>query len=137
MIPSEVLADSSVIIDLTDPAAEHHVWSRETLRLIRRQSLLFYNQIVAAEVGVALTFLDQQRSPLLLRRDLPWAAAAPAGAAHVAYRERGGAREAVLSDYLIGAHGAVEGLGLLTRDPRRVRTAFPAVRLITPQSDPL
>ena len=32
----------------------------------------------------------------------------------------------------LGAHACVAHLPLLTRDPRRVRTFFPSVRLITP-----
>ncbi|NBU28536.1 MAG: DNA-binding protein, partial [Caulobacteraceae bacterium] len=48
------------------------------------------------------------------------------------YRRRGGARESILADFLIGAHAAVAGYALLTRDPRRVRAAFPGVELITP-----
>ena len=34
--------------------------------------------------------------------------------------------------FFIGAHAYVAHLPLLTRDPRRVRTFFPSVRLITP-----
>jgi len=49
-----------------------------------------------------------------------------------AYRLRGGSREAVLPDFLIGAHAEVAGLSLLTRDPRRVRSEFPSVRIISP-----
>jgi predicted nucleic acid-binding protein len=33
-------------------------------------------------------------------------------------------------DFLIGAHAAVAGLTLLTRDARRYRRYFPKVRLI-------
>lgn len=73
----------------------------------------------------------------LTRASLPWAAAPVAGVAYGAYKRRGGSKDAILADFLIGAHAVVEGLALLTRDPRRIRTAFPDVRLITPETDPL
>ena len=55
-----------------------------------------------------------------------------AGKAFLAYRRRGGAKGAPLPDFYIGAHAAVTGLVLLTRDDTRYRTYFPTVRLIAP-----
>jgi predicted nucleic acid-binding protein len=37
-----------------------------------------------------------------------------------------------LPDFYIGAHAAIAGLTLLTRDPRRYASYFPRVRLISP-----
>jgi predicted nucleic acid-binding protein len=37
-----------------------------------------------------------------------------------------------LPDFFIGVHAYVTHLPLLTRDPRRVRSFFPSVRLVTP-----
>jgi predicted nucleic acid-binding protein len=55
-----------------------------------------------------------------------------AGKAFVQYRRSGGAKSNVLGDFFIGAHAAVAGLPVLTRDARRYRTYFPTVKLITP-----
>lgn len=44
----------------------------------------------------------------------------------------GGTREAMLLDFLIGAHAAVTGRPLLTQDPRRVATHIPGPKLIAP-----
>ena len=52
--------------------------------------------------------------------------------AFLRYRRAGGAREAPLPDFYIGAHAESEGLKLLTRDASRYRTYFPAVHLIAP-----
>jgi predicted nucleic acid-binding protein len=56
-----------------------------------------------------------------------------AGKAHIRYRAAGGLRTGVLADFFIGAHAAVEQLPLLTRDARRYRSYFPAVKLIAPE----
>ena len=64
--------------------------------------------------------------------EIPLAAAFLAGHAHASYRRAGGPREAILPDFLIGAHAAVTNRPLLTRDPRRVATYIPGATLITP-----
>ncbi|HEX9638741.1 MAG TPA: DNA-binding protein, partial [Acidobacteriota bacterium] len=55
-----------------------------------------------------------------------------AGKAYRQYRERGGARAGVLADFFIGAHAAVRGIAVLTRDTSRIRAYFPTVALISP-----
>jgi predicted nucleic acid-binding protein len=55
-----------------------------------------------------------------------------AGKVFAQYRVRGGTRSGVLPDFFIGAHAAVAGLPLLTRDARRLGFYFPTVELITP-----
>ena len=66
------------------------------------------------------------------RRQLPWEAAFLAGKCFALYKKRGGTKTAPLPDFYIGAHAAVEGLTLLTRDPKRYRYYFPKLRLIAP-----
>jgi predicted nucleic acid-binding protein len=67
--------------------------------------------------------------------EIPFAAAFLAGHAHAEYRQAGGRREAILPDFLIGAHAAVTGRPLLTRAPRRVATYIPGASLIAPVRD--
>jgi AbrB family looped-hinge helix DNA binding protein len=45
---------------------------------------------------------------------------------------RGGVRRSPLPDFYIGAHAALAGLTLLTRDAKRYRSYFPRLRIITP-----
>jgi hypothetical protein len=47
-------------------------------------------------------------------------------------RRRGGTRRSPLPDFLIGAHPAVAGYDLLTRDAARYRTYSPKLTLIAP-----
>lgn len=129
------LVDSSVVLDiiLTDPVWGD--WSRDALGARRTEGPLYINQIVFAE---ALASVDPAPEMALLldrlfeRRSLPWEAMPLAGQAHAAYRRRGGARQTILPDFLIGAHAAIEGLVLLTRDPRRVKTAFADLKVVSP-----
>ena len=77
--------------------------------------------------------LDTVLSPdVYVRLPLPWDAAYLAGRAFVAYRRRRGQQRSPLPDFYIGAHAAVAGLPLLTRDPRRYKAYFPTVTLIAP-----
>jgi predicted nucleic acid-binding protein len=64
--------------------------------------------------------------------EIPPVALFLAGKAFMRYRREGGAKQNVLADFFIGAHAAVMGSYVLTRDPRRYRTYFPSVRLLTP-----
>jgi len=57
-----------------------------------------------------------------------------AGKAFVEYRRNKGTKATTLPDFFIGAHAAVAGLDLLTRDVGRYRTYFPTVTLIAPES---
>jgi predicted nucleic acid-binding protein len=68
----------------------------------------------------------------LEREALPWEAAFLAGKCFIEYRRRGGQKRSPLPDFYIGAHAAVTGRALLTRDPRRYRSFFPRLELISP-----
>lgn len=79
--------------------------------------------------------LDEALPPRDFRREpIPWAAAFLAGKAFVEYRRNKGTKATTLPDFFIGAHAAVAGLDLLTRDVGRYRTYFPTVTLIAPDS---
>jgi len=64
-----------------------------------------------------------------IREPLPYSAGFVAGKAFISYRRNGGARPTPLPDFYIGAHAAVAGYRLLTRDAKRYRTYFPGLDL--------
>ena len=66
------------------------------------------------------------------REALPWEAAFLAGKCFLRYRRSGGSRRSPLPDFYIGAHAAVRGIPLLTRDAARYRTYFPRLELLLP-----
>ena len=67
-----------------------------------------------------------------IRAPLPWEAAFLAAKCFEKYRRRGGTRRSPLPDFFVGAHAAVAGMALFTRDPRRYRAYFPRLTLIAP-----
>ena len=66
------------------------------------------------------------------RENLPYEAAFLAGKCFLKYRKSGGVKHAPLPDFYIGAHAAVRGWSILTRDNGRYQTYFPALRVISP-----
>ena len=66
------------------------------------------------------------------RLAIPLEAAFLAGKAFLRSRRRQGAKITPLPGFFIGAHAAVAGLRLLTRDSRRYRTYFPSIEIIAP-----
>jgi predicted nucleic acid-binding protein len=95
---------------------------------------LIVNPVVYAELAPRFPQVEELELALAgyLREALPWPAAYLAGRVHARYRDAGGARTTTLPDFFIGAHAAVAGLRLLTRDAGRYRAYFPTVELITP-----
>ncbi len=66
------------------------------------------------------------------REAIPFQAAFLAGKVFQDYRTLGGRRTSTLPDFFIGAHAAVAGYGLITRDAARYRTYFPTLAVIAP-----
>lgn len=133
-----VLVDSSVLLDIFTGDPIWKQWSVTALRDARATGLAGINPLIYAETSLAfdnVSELDRELDALLLERlQLPFAAGFDAGRAFLKYRRAGGARSSPMPDFYIGAHAALEGLTLLTRDARRFRTYFPAVALISPQA---
>jgi predicted nucleic acid-binding protein len=133
---SAVLVDSNVLLDVASNDPVWGAWSRETLERVGDEAILVINAVVYGEVSVGYSSIEELDAALpvdLLRRDaIPYEAAFLAGKAFLAYRGRGGARRTPLPDFYIGAHAAIAGFRLLTRDDRRFRTYFPKVELISP-----
>ncbi|HWG60822.1 MAG TPA: type II toxin-antitoxin system VapC family toxin [Streptosporangiaceae bacterium] len=133
---SPVLVDSNVILDVTTHDTKWADWSSATLTALADESLLVINPIVYAEVSVDFARIEDLDGALprdlFLREPLPYEAGFLAAKCHQAYRRRGGLRLSVLPDFYLGAHAAVRGYRLLSRDGTRFRTYFPTVPLISP-----
>jgi predicted nucleic acid-binding protein len=96
---------------------------------------LVINAVVLAEIAPRFSRIEalgQALPSMALIEPIPFAASSLAGHAHANYRRAGGARRATLPEFLIGAHAAVTGRALLTRDPTRVAVYIPGTKLIAP-----
>lgn len=134
---NRVLVDSNVLLDVftNDPA--WFDWSSETLAELAEHSVLVVNPIIYAEVSVRFETVEDLEDALpadqFHREALPWEAGFLAGKCFVAYRRRGGERHSPLPDFYVGAHAAVRGMTLVTRDAARYRTYFPRLQVVSPR----
>ncbi len=130
------LVDSDVILDVLTEDAQWYDWSSAMLGNAATTGTLHINPLIYAEVSArfeGIEELDAALPPAYYRRvPLPWEAAFLAGQCFVKYRRRGGTRRSPMPDFYIGAHAALTGLTLLTRDARRYRTYFPRLRIVAP-----
>lgn len=133
---SRVLVDSNVLLDVLTEDPVWFAWSSEALAELAERSILVLNPIIYAEVSVRFDRIEDLDEALpgdrFAREPLPWEAAFLAGKCYQAYRRRGGERRSPMPDFYIGAHAAVRGMTLLTRDGARYRTYFPRLELVTP-----
>jgi predicted nucleic acid-binding protein len=131
------LVDSNVLLDILteDPVWED--WSTDALADAAEAGPLYINPVVYSEVSIRFSTVEALEAALppqdFRREPIPWAAAFLAGKAYLHYRRNQGTKATTLPDFFIGAHAAVAGLDLLTRDVRRYRTYFPTVSLIAPE----
>ena len=130
------LVDSNVVLDVARRDPRWGDWSTLAIERVLNEARLVINPIIYAEVSIGYRTIEQVEAALptdlYYREPLPYEAAFLAGKSFVAYRRRGGERTSPLPDFYIGAHAAVCGYRLLTRDAGRYRTYFPTVELIAP-----
>lgn len=133
---TSVLVDSNVLLDLMTEDARWFAWSSETLAHTADHARLVINPVIYAEVSIRYSRIEDLDVALprdmFEREAIPYEAAFLAGKAFAIYRQRGGSRQSPLPDFFIGAHAAVAGYALMTRDATRYRSYFPKLALIAP-----
>jgi predicted nucleic acid-binding protein len=130
------MVDSNVLLDLATEDPLWYAWSAEAVESAADRFRLVINAIIYAEVAAGYSRMEDLDARLpkstFEREPIPYEAAFLAGQSFLIYRRRGGARRSPLPDFFIGAHAAVAGYQLLTRDTARYRMYFPKLPLITP-----
>lgn len=130
------LVDSNVILDVLTEDAVWGDWSAAMLAEAARSGPLAINPIIYAEVAVRFERIEDLDDALpesyYRRLPLPFEAAFLTGQCFLKYRKRGGTRLTPMPDFYIGAHAALAGLTLLTRDAKRYRNYFPKLRIVAP-----
>ena len=130
------LVDTNVLFDVLSDDEEWCDWSAAMLTQAANHGPVMINPIIYSELAVRYDRIEDLDAAVpahyFIRAHLPWEAAFLAAKCFERYRKRGGPRTSTLPDFLIGAHAAVAGLTLLTRDAKRYRSYFPKLNLITP-----
>ena len=130
------LVDTNVVLDVVYEDREWADWSASMLADASERGRIVINPLIYAEISCGYERIEDLEHALpsdyFVREQLPWAAAFLAGRAFLSYRRRGGTRTSPMPDFYIGAHAAVAGYTLLTRDARRYRAYFPQLRIIAP-----
>lgn len=131
-----VLIDSNVLLDILAKDPLWYSWSAAAVESVGDRFRLVINAVIYSEVSVHYSQIEDVDAALpkstFDREPIPYEAAFLAGKSFLIYRRRGGTKRLPLPDFFIGAHAAVAGYRLLTRDAIRYRTYFPKLPLITP-----
>lgn len=131
-----LLVDTNVLVDVLEDDPEWADWSIRQLRAQSKIHRLAVNPIIYSELSLTFSTVEALNQTIddlgLVLIEVPRPALFLAGRAFVRYRRLGWAKSNVLGDFFIGAHAAVSGYPVLTRDTRRFSSYFPSVRLIAP-----
>ena len=133
-----ILVDTNVLLDVLQDDPVWASWSERQLDIAAARGRLVITPVVYAELSIAFERIEELEAVVeaagLLLEELPREALFLAGKAFLGYRRRRGSnKQGILPDFFIGAHAAVRGVPVLTRDARRYRAYFPTVEVIGPR----
>ena len=135
---SVILIDSCVVTDLVNTESTWFEWSAAQLERLDQYNTLLINPIIYAECSVGFERIEEVEALFdhlsFTISEMPKEALFLAGKAFLQYKKRQGGKNNVLPDFFIGAHAAISGYQLMTRDKGRLSTYFPSVELIMPDT---
>ena len=133
---SGTLVDTDVLLDVFTDDPEWGDWSQAALEDRAARGPVYINPVIYAEVSMGFEQIESVEEALggcgLTMLSLPKEALFLAGKVFLRYRSQGGRRRVPLPDFFIGAHAAVTGLTLVTRDRDRFGCYFPKLRVVGP-----
>lgn len=131
--------DSNVLLDVFGADPTYGERSRGALRRALNEGSLIACEVVFAEVAASFptgaAAAEAMGQLHVAFSAIDQAAALAAGGTWKTYRRRGGRRERVIADFLIGAHALASADRLLTRDRGYYRVGFPRLKLVDPSAD--
>lgn len=128
-----MILDSNIVLDLFDePPGSPRYEAIEATRV----GEAFVNEIVFAEVSSRFRDVAMLERALAIL-ELPLVRLTlvechRAGHAFREYRRRGGEKQSILADFLIGAQAELRGWPLVTRDRKGFQSYFPDLTIINP-----
>ncbi len=130
------LVDSNILLDVFTEDPVWSNWSESMLDRCSETHSLYINPVVYSEISIGFVRIEELEAVLhesgIALRPVPKEALFLAGKVFLKYRRAKGDKRSPLPDFYIGAHAAVESMGLLTRDAARFRTYFPSLEIICP-----
>lgn len=135
-----ILVDTNVLLDVVEDDPTWADWSQRQLDAASLRGPICINPVIYAELSMAFARIEELEAVVtdggLEIEEIPREALFLAGKVFLRYRQRSRAtlKRNVLPDFFIGAHAAVRGMPILTRDVGRYRSWLPTVELITPRS---
>ena len=133
-----IAVDSSVLLDVLGGDPRFVRASEASLREALAVGDVVLCDAVVAEVQTMLDTRETAMDALaeLGLRYLATSEAAAVRAGHMQrrFRDRGGRRERVVADFLIGSHALMQCRGLITRDAGFYRDYFKGLKVIVPKS---
>ncbi|MGH2557206.1 MAG: PIN domain-containing protein [Actinomycetota bacterium] len=128
--------DTNVLLDVFGADHSFGPRSADAIRACMREGSLIACDVVWAEVAASFRSADAVEDAMerlgVGFSSLAMSSALAAGAAWARYRRRGGRRDRVIADFLIGAHATAVADRLLTRDRGFYRSYFGSLSLIDP-----
>ncbi|MCF6202827.1 MAG: PIN domain-containing protein [Methylococcaceae bacterium] len=132
-----ILIDTCVVTDLADKQSLWFEWSAATLERLDQQHTFVINPIIYTECSVGFETIEEVEALFkhlgFAIKPIPKEALFLAGKVFLQYKRRKGTKGSVLPDFFIGAHAAVSGYPLMTRDKGRFSSYFPHLDLIMPE----
>ena len=132
-----IAVDSSVLLDLLGGDPHFADASEASLSLALEMGEVVVCDAVVAEVQTMLDMRDTAMDKLALMglRYLATTEVAAVRAGHMQrrFRDRGGRRDRVVADFLIGAHALMQCCTLITRDAGFFRDYFKGLKVIVPK----
>nr|VFJ87618.1 MAG: hypothetical protein BECKH772A_GA0070896_1000437 [Candidatus Kentron sp. H]VFJ89413.1 MAG: hypothetical protein BECKH772B_GA0070898_1000437 [Candidatus Kentron sp. H]VFJ96015.1 MAG: hypothetical protein BECKH772C_GA0070978_1000438 [Candidatus Kentron sp. H] len=134
-----IAVDTNILIDILEPDPVFGESSKEALKYCLQQDHVVACDIVWAEIATAYQ-ADIEGLLVLLEQmgigfsPLSQASALAAARIWYGYRKKGGTRQRIAADFLIGAHAFMQCDRLLSRDSGFFRNYFSDVRLVIPTS---
>jgi predicted nucleic acid-binding protein len=129
--------DTNVLLDVFSADAVHGPPSRHALHDALREGSVVACDVVWAEIAGA--FPSSTAAAQAMERlgvgygALDMAASLLAGDSFRRYRRRGGRRDRVIADFLVGAHASTRADRLLTRDRGFYRSYFAGLVVVDPE----
>ena len=134
---SALLVDSNILLDMFTDDLVWSEWSESMLARYSGTHSLYINSVIYSEISIGFARIEELEEVLaeggIAMHPIQKEALFLAGKVFLQYRRAKGNKRSPLPDFYIGAHAAVAGMALLTRDVARFQSYFPSVDVISPK----